>query len=240
MAEFSVILVEPKYQGNIGSVARVMKNFGFTKLVLINPPKLGGEARAMAMHGLDILKDATTMRFDDLKERFDFLIATSAITAGDSNAMRSPVLPEELKNSIDLNGRIGILFGREDKGLSNEEIASCDMLLAIPASEEYPTLNLSHSVAVILYELSGISNRGKLKKFRRANKVEKEILLKKFDMLVDSVYMEEFRRKVAKKTFKQLVGRAFISGREATSLTGVFRRAGEKDKKAEFSIHSSR
>jgi tRNA C32,U32 (ribose-2'-O)-methylase TrmJ len=55
MPEYSIILVEPKYEGNIGSIARVMKNFGFQNLVLINPPKLGSEARRMSMHGLDVL-----------------------------------------------------------------------------------------------------------------------------------------------------------------------------------------
>jgi len=232
MVEFFVVLVKPKYQGNIGSVARLMKNFGFTNLVLVNPPKLEGEARAMAMHGRDILKGAEVLKgFKDVKGRFDFLVATSAVIAGDSNAMRSPVTPDELGNSLDLDGKVGILFGREDTGLSNDEIAACDMLVTIPASDDYPTLNLSQSVAIILYELSRASNRKGLRKFRKAKKIEKDILLEKFNALVDSVYREDFRRRVAKKTFKQLIGRAFISGLEATTLIGVFRRASERKKR---------
>ncbi len=229
MAEFSVVLVRSKYQGNVGSVARAMKNFGFKRLVLVDPPELEGEARAMAMHGMDILEDAIVLNeFKELKKRFDFLIATSAVIAGDSNAMRSPVTPEGLGNSLDLEGRVGILFGREDTGLSNDEIATCDFLVTIPASEDYPTLNLSQSVAIILYELSKLSSRKRLKKFKKAKRIEKEILLMKFNALVDAVYREEFRRRVAKKTFRQLLGRAFISGREAGTLTGVFRKAFEK------------
>ena len=232
MVEFFVVLVGPKYQGNIGSVARLMKNFGFRSLVLVNPPKLEGEARAMAMHGIDILKGAKVVKsFGELKGKFDFLVATSAIVAGDSNAMRSPVTPEELGNSLDLKGKVGILFGREDTGLLNDEIATCDMLVTIPASNEYPTLNLSQSVAIILYELSKLSNRKRLRKFRKAKKIEKDILLEKFNALVDSVYREDFRRKVAKKTFRQLIGRAFISGLEATTLIGVFRKASGRKKK---------
>lgn len=232
MVEFFVVLVKPKYQGNIGSVARLMKNFGFTNLVLVNPPKLEGEARAMAMHGVDIMRDAKVLKsFKELTGRFDFLVATSAIIAGDSNAMRSPVTPEELGNSRDLDGKVGILFGREDTGLSNDEIAACDMLVTIPAGEEYPTLNLSQSVAIILYEISKLSSRKRLKKFRQAKKIEKDILLEKFNALVDSVYGEDFRRRVAKKTFRQLIGRAFISGLEATTLIGVFRKASEKKKR---------
>ena len=232
MVEFFVVLVGPKYQGNIGSVARLMKNFGFKNLVLVKPPKLEGEARAMAMHGRDILKGAKVLKgFDELKGKFDFLVATSAVVAGDSNAMRSPVAPEELGNSLDLDGRVGILFGREDTGLSNDEIAACDMLVTIPASDEYPTLNLSQSVAIILYEISKASNRKGLRKFRKAKKIEKDVMLDKFNRLVDSVYREDFRRRVAKKTFRQLIGRAFISGLEATTLTGIFRKASEKRKK---------
>ena len=232
MVEFFVVLVEPKYQGNIGSVARAMKNFGFSNLVLVNPPKLEGEARAMAMHGIDILKGAKVVKsFGELKGKFDFLVATSAIVAGDSNAMRSPVTPEELGNSLDLKGKVGILFGREDTGLLNDEIATCDMLVTIPASNEYPTLNLSQSVAIILYELSKLSNRKRLRKFRKAKKIEKDVMLDKFNALVDSVYREDFRRKVAKKTFRQLIGRAFISGLEATTLIGVFRKASGRKKK---------
>ena len=232
MVEFFVVLVGPKYQGNIGSVARLMKNFGFTNLVLVNPPKLEGEARAMAMHGIDILKGAEVVKnFNKLKGKFDFLVATSAVIAGDSNAMRSPVTPDELGNSLDLDGKVGILFGREDTGLSNDEIKECDMLVTIPASDEYPTLNLSQSVAIILYELSKASNRKGLRKFRKAKKIEKDVILDKFNRLVDSVYREDFRRRVAKKTFRQLIGRAFISGLEATTLTGVFRKAFEKRKK---------
>ncbi len=98
---FSVVLIEPKYQGNIGSVARVMKNFGFSELVLVNPPDMGKEAIAMAMHGRDVLENAKIIRdFEEVKDRFDFLIATSAVVASDSNSKRTPVIPEELKNAV--------------------------------------------------------------------------------------------------------------------------------------------
>ncbi|OYT42029.1 MAG: rRNA methyltransferase [Candidatus Altiarchaeales archaeon ex4484_43] len=235
MPTFSVILVEPRYEGNIGSVARVMKNFGFNELILINPVKLGKEARAMAMHGRDILENAEILDgFEKLKEKFDFLIATTSIVGTDRNLLRTPVFPEDLKNSITLDGKIGLVFGREDYGLYNEEIEACDLLVSIPASEEYPTLNLSHSVAILLYEISRqrFENRKKrLKKFRKADLVEKEVLLEKFDSFVDSVHDREQDAKLAKKTFRQLIGRAFISGRESFTLIGLFRKARDRIKK---------
>ncbi len=232
MPEFSVILVEPIYPGNIGSVARVMKNFGFKELILINPPEITGDARAMAMHAQEILKNAKIYKkFSYIKQDFDFLIATSAIIASDKNPLRTPVFPGQLRSSVDLQGKIGIVFGREDKGLSNEEIEQCDLFITIPANPEYPTLNLAQSAAIILYEIhkftgeASINDKIPLNKTRRANKIEKEILLQKFDALVEKVGLHDFKANIAKKTFRSVIGRGFISGRESFTLTGVFRRA---------------
>ncbi|MEA1925224.1 MAG: RNA methyltransferase [Candidatus Altiarchaeota archaeon] len=235
MSSFSVVLVEPRYGGNVGSVARVMKNFGFQKLVLVNPPKLGGEARAKAMHAKDLLGKARVVdSFSDIEKDFDFLAGTTSETGKDKNHLRNPVFPEELVNALDLNGEIALVFGREDYGLLNEELKACDLLVSIPASREYPTMNLAVSVAVILYEISRQKTRneyGKLKKFQKADRMEKNVLLDGFNDLVDCVHDQDFNRRLAKKTFKQVIGRAFISGREAFNLTGVFRKASERIKK---------
>ncbi|HDN83116.1 MAG TPA: RNA methyltransferase [Candidatus Altiarchaeales archaeon] len=233
MDNFAVVLVEPKYEGNIGYVARVMKNFGFSRLILINPfPKLGDEAFSRAMHGFDILERAEILEsLEEVKEEFDFLIGTTAITASDRNPWRTPIFPEMLKKSLSNEGKKALIFGREDHGLLNEEIEKCDLLVTIPASEEYPTLNLSHSVAIILYELSKHLHEEKLrklKKFREAGKIEKDVLLRMFNNMVDQLIENDFESKLAKKTFKELIGRAFISGRETFTLIGVFRKACEK------------
>ncbi len=232
MPSFSVVLVEPRYDGNVGSVARVMKNFGFQRLVLVNPPDLGGEARARAMHAKDLLENARIVgSFSDIVNGFDFLVGTTSEIGSDKNHLRNPIYPEELVNALDLKGEIALVFGREDYGLLNEELQACDLLMTIPANREYPTMNLAVSAAVVLYEISRQKTRRecrKLKKFQKADRIEKNVLLDKYDELVDCVHEQGFNRKLAKKTFKQLVGRAFISGREAFNLTGVFRKATEK------------
>jgi TrmH family RNA methyltransferase len=234
MPEFSVILVEPLYQRNMGSVARVMKNFNFRELVLVNPPEITMEAIAMSMHARDVLESAKIVKdFDDLRRDFDFLVATSAIVASDSNPLRTPIFPEQLVSSEGLKGKIGIVFGREDKGLSNDELKKCDLFVTIPAHHEYPTLNVAQSAAVILYEIYKfsklknfeLSGEIPLKKTRKAGKIEKDVLLQKFDELVDSVDLRDFKADIAKKTFRTIIGRGFISGREAFTLIGVFRRA---------------
>lgn len=233
---FSIILVEPLYEGNIGSVARVMKDFGFEDLVLIKSEnKIGIEAIKMAKHGMDVLQNARTFNnFEELKKNFNFLIGTSAKVAGDKNFLRVPITPSQLneflKKRASENFSIGIVFGREDHGLTNEEIEKCDMLLNIPTKGQLP-LNLSHSVAIILYELSKLTFENKneeLRKLKNANKIEKEILLKKFSELVQKTGLRDFREKLSNKTFKEVISRSFISGRECTTLIGVFRKACEK------------
>jgi tRNA/rRNA methyltransferase len=228
---FKVVLVEPRYDGNIGSVARVMKNFGFKELILVNPPKLGSEARKNSMHAIDILGSATAYSdFKEVVERLDCVIGTTAKIAGDGNKLRTPVYIDELAKSLDTKGSIGIAFGREDFGLLNDELQMCDMLATIPAHYEYPTLNLAQSAGIVLYELSRQENMrtNRRKKFRTLDRVEKETLLRFYGEFTDEILEYDFEKDLAKHTFKTIVGRAFVSGREAKTLTGLFRKGKEK------------
>ncbi len=233
MENFSVILVEPIYEGNIGSVARVMRNFGFKNLALVNPPLIGIEAMTLSVHAKEIIQNAKIFKsFDEMAKNFDLLIGTTAKIAGDKNSLRTPVPLSKINEAININnvkGHIGIVFGRETYGLSNREIKECDILVTIPTDENYRSLNLSHSVAVILYELTRTKNLKKinLKKMKIANKIERDVMLENFTKLVNLLDRGDFRTKLMIKTFKTVTGRAFISGRECNTLTGVFRRASE-------------
>lgn len=230
MENFSVILVEPIYGGNIGSVARVMMNFGFKNLVMVNPPLIGIDAMTFAVHAKEIVQNAKIFRtYSEMAENFDVLIGTSAEIAGDKNFIRTPIVSTKMGDFISFDGRIGLVFGREDKGLLDSEIEECDILVTIPTDKNYKSLNLSHSVTVILYELVREKNlRGtNLKKMKIADKIEKDIVLEKFTELVSRLELGDFRTRLIRKTFKTVTGRAFISGRECNTLTGVFRRSYE-------------
>ncbi len=232
---FHIVLVEPKYGGNIGSVARAMANFGFKNLAMVKPPKIGLEGRKSAMHARELMEGARVFKtFKDVVGAYDFLVGTTAKIAGDSNKLRTPVLVEELSKSLDTKGRIALVFGREDHGLLNEELELCDALITIPTHQGYPTLNLAQSVGVVLYELSKVENKKiyeRRKKFRLLSKVEKDVLFRFYDDLVDEIYEMKFENGLAKRTFKTLVGRAFMSGREAKTLTGLFRKSAERLKR---------
>ena len=127
-----------------------------------------------------------------------------------------------------MDGKLGIVFGREDDGLSNKELELCDLFVSIPTSEKYPIMNPSHAVSVILYELylSSIESPYNVK-MREASKLEKDILLNLFNDFVDNIkYIPEYRKELCKTIFKRIISRAFISGKEANTLMCVFKRKG--------------
>ena len=150
----SIILIEPKTGGNVGAIARAMKNFNLTDLVLINPKcKISSlETKKRAKHAQDIIQKAKIKNISYLK-KFHTLIGTTAKLGTDYNIQRSPITPEQLAEKINVNQKIGIIFGRESSGLTNEEISLCDFVVSIQSSKIYPVMNLSHAATIIFYEL---------------------------------------------------------------------------------------
>ncbi|HYS71685.1 MAG TPA: RNA methyltransferase, partial [Thermoplasmata archaeon] len=147
MRELIIVLVAPKNEGNVGAVARAMKNFGAHRLVLVDPCPIGDEARRRAMQGGEVLERAVTAAsLDDALRRADLVAGTTGIaTASEKKFLRIAVDPREFGERVAaVDGTVAILFGREDFGLLDEELARCDLLVSIPANPEYPILNLSH------------------------------------------------------------------------------------------------
>jgi TrmH family RNA methyltransferase len=234
---FYVVLVEPKNPGNIGAVARAMMNFNVEDLYLVNPCKLDNICYARAMHATSILDNVQTFStFKEAVQHLDYLVATSSIESKtDKRHLRNPVLLEEFSEKIlEVTGNIGLIFGREDYGLFNEEIAACDIMLKIPTSETYPSLNLSHAVTVVLYSIY-LKNVFVPKRRRALGSVEKEKLYEFFAQLLDDIEYPPHKKTHTKIMFKRIMGRAMPSTWEYHTLMGVFsktlgiiRRAQEK------------
>jgi len=220
--EISIVLVEPKFEGNIGAVARAMQNFGFSDLVLINPPELGLECIKRAKHAEEIIKNATILSsFKELTDRNQTLIGTSGIHSLSEKAhIRNPLKPVELKEKlVDTDQSLALLFGREDSGLHWDEMARCDIMVTIPASEVYPIMNLSHSVAVILYELSTVKFRSP--RAREMDRVEKDCFFELFDRLLESIDYPEYKTENTKILFRRLVGRSLPNEWEYHVMMGL-------------------
>ncbi|GFE68149.1 RNA methyltransferase [Chroococcus sp. FPU101] len=149
-----IVLVEPAGPLNVGSIARVMKNMGLQHLVIVNPQcdPLSEPARLMAVHGVDLLESA--QQVNSLPEALvgcQKAIATTARTRNLSTPLEPPktILPKLLQE----NSTSAIIFGPEDRGLSNTELNYAQWFLRIPSNPEYPSLNLAQSVAICAYEL---------------------------------------------------------------------------------------
>jgi tRNA/rRNA methyltransferase len=221
---FYIVLVEPKNPGNIGAVARAMMNFDFQQLYLVNPCELDNVCYARAMHAASILENAQTFSsLKDAVQHLDYLVATSSIESKtDKRHLRNPVLLEEFSEKIfEVTGKVGLIFGREDYGLFNEEIAACDIMLKIPTSEAYPSLNLSHAVSVVLYSLY-LKKAFIPRRRRPLSALEKEKLYEFFAQLLDDIEYPPHKKEHTKIMFKRIMGRAMPSTWEYHTLMGVF------------------
>ena len=222
-----VVFVECESPGNVGFLARTMGNFGLHNLVLINPCKLKDEAYYQAMHARKTVENAEV--YDTLQEflddkQIDFIVGSTGTPGGSYNLSRIPIRPDELADKMNYDNKIAILFGREGDGLSNKEVDMCDVIVSIPTDPSYPIMNISHAAAIILYEVFKNRNKFSVEGLEESTALEKEYLIKDMEDLIDTLPIPEHKKRNGLKTFKNIVNRAFITGREAHTLKGILRR----------------
>ncbi len=226
-----IILVETEKSGNLGAVARVMSNFGFNDLTLVNPKckKQSQEARNRAKHAQDILKKARIVKS---LPKLHTLIATTAQLGTDYNIPRCPISPEQLKEMIaskpDLWNKIGLVFGPEGEGLSNKEISKCDFVVTIPTNKQYPVLNLSHSVAILLYEISKVMYKDNEKVSGHiipASELDKKQIMKLLNKAIRKIdFCTAQKRETQRIVWKRVISKSFLTKREAFALMGFLRK----------------
>ena len=164
LAQCRIVLVRTHYAGNLGSTARVMRNFGLSDLVLVAPYALPTdmEARRLATHGLSLLDSARLAPdFTSAVADCRYVLATSGLAGGIVRGGVAGTPEEMLPTLLDaaLAGPVALVFGPEPHGLSNAEVTRCHGLIQIPVEPEYSSLNLAQAVAVCCYELYRLSSR---------------------------------------------------------------------------------
>ena len=155
ISRIRIVLVQTSHPGNIGATARAMKNMGLARLYLVSPLDYpSGVALGRAASALDILDDAVVVNsLEDAIADCGLVIGTSARSRGIPWPM---VEPEECAGQLVAAARqndVALVFGREDNGLSNEELRRCHFHVQIPANEAYSSLNLAAAVMVLCYEI---------------------------------------------------------------------------------------
>ena len=150
------VLVSPRSPGNVGAAARAMLNFGFRDLRIVSPGcnLSSREARKMAVGAVEVLEQATVC--DSLDEALQGAVAVIG-TSRRTGRHRWPHVPiQNLSKALgerSRSSRIALMFGREDHGLTDQELDRCTHLVHIPTSESYPSMNLAQSVLLLAWEL---------------------------------------------------------------------------------------
>jgi len=149
------VLVEPKEPGNIGASARAMKNMGFRNLCLVNPPpEMTDEGKWFARNAHDVLDSAVVYRSVAEAVKDKPIVVGTTRRRGKRRGLIMPAREGAPKlYTMAADNKIAVLFGREARGLFNEEVEECGFMLTIPSSRMQPSLNLSHAVLIIVYEL---------------------------------------------------------------------------------------
>ncbi len=222
-----VILLLPKKAGNVGSVARVLKNFQVENLRVVTKKKKlteTFEAKKMAVHAEEILKKAEV--FSDTESAIADLNLVIGATGKKHKEIPERLNIRDLKKVIDLLGKnkIGILFGPEDRGLSNEEIGLCNFSLTIPASKNYSSLNLSHSVAVVLYEFFQQSQNFEPSKRLLASKESMERMYERMkDVYLEIGFLDKINPNRIITVIRNIYDRALLNEREVRILMGILK-----------------
>ena len=234
--DIAVAVVGAETPGNVGSIARSMKNFGLSELLLVDPPELDPDGEAYGFAGSareDVLPNATEMGFDDLVDRYHTIACTATTNEDPSRHVRYPAkTPAELPDHLrGVDGQIAIVFGRERVGLANDELATLDEICSIPASAGYPVLNLAQAATIVLYELRNLTvaeTQHPENLHEQAPPEEVERLHDQFGDFVAAIDHPETKRAKTARMFRRLLGRAQPTPREVRTMQGLFRRGAER------------
>jgi TrmH family RNA methyltransferase len=213
-----------------------MKNFGFSDLLLVDPPDLDPDGEAYGFAGRareDVLPQARELTFGELVADFHTIACTAVPNEDERNHVRYPVMtPVELPDRLDgIDGEIAIVFGRERVGLTNDELAELDEICSIPANPDYPSLNLGQAATIVCYELRSLglaSTQLPDERHELAAVDEVERLHDRFGQFLDAIGHPEPKRDKAARMFRRLIGRADPTPREASTLIGIFRRGAQR------------
>ena len=225
LANVSIVLVDTKTPANIGAVARCMMNTGLSRLILVRPPEDRlAEALKLAAGAETILSRAA--RFGSLREAVadhHLVIGTSRRLARRRRNVHAPrdmaaqILPLLARN------RVAVVFGREVNGLDREDLSLCHELIAIPSSEDFPSLNLSHAVMVVAYELFIAAHAGS----GAANQIlapagEVERFFGQLELLLREVgFLDGTNAERMMFSLRQIFGRARLEPRDVSILRGI-------------------
>lgn len=228
----AVAIVEPRLYINVGYVARIMKNFGITSLRLIDPSYDVKKADLYAMHGRDILDSATITNLDELRKCSKLLVGTTALKGSTRlNVLRDTIAADKLAALVNAIPKedVSIILGREASGLKNSELEVCDIVVAIETGTSYRTLNISHALGIILYEINKDKARITSDTFagnkpEPATRLETDLLIRYVSTAAERAGYDIHKRHLLDSAFKRLMAKANPSSKEVMLMVSLFRK----------------
>ncbi|MCF6247991.1 MAG: RNA methyltransferase [Desulfobacula sp.] len=229
---FHIVLVEPQGPLNIGSVCRAMKNFGFTKLRLVNPTKhyKNLDARKMALTAFHLIEDAPI--FESLESALADIQIAFGTTRRFGKYRQNFYTPNSAANKINnaySKTICALVMGTEDSGLETKDLDHCQHFITIPTHDAYPSMNLSHSLSVLLYEISLKSDSGKKfydpapKNLATGDELEGMFAHMKQSML-DIDFLDPQNPDHLLRTFRQAFGESSLTSRDVRIIRGLMSR----------------
>jgi TrmH family RNA methyltransferase len=226
LANISIIVVEPKTPGNIGSIARACQNLGIHNIILINPcDYLVDDAYRLAKNAKKLLFDMETRdTLEDCLKDHNILIGTTQRRREKQAPFYGPSDMIEKIRPYSQESKIGIVFGRENNGLTNTELDYCNFHSCIPAHEENSVFNLSQAVLIYAYECFNASNAEKDPYIRPpATKYEEQLLYQKFETTLSHLPIDTQKGSAHFiNLFKRVLGRTLLEKRDIRLFYKLF------------------
>ena len=230
----TVVLVEPAGPLNLGSVARLCANFGVEDLRLVAPRCDPGDldAQRMAVHGDQVLKRARHFPtlFDALTDCQRVVASCGRIDHGEIPLQAPEQVMPWVQQGLESAAQVALVFGRENRGLSNEELLLSQRVVRLHSSQAYPSLNLSHAVAVMLHELERVRRQptGQLNAvLQEVETAEPTQLINCLndaeDLLLEAGFLLQHTARARMAKVKGLLQRALVRPEELAMLRGMVR-----------------
>jgi TrmH family RNA methyltransferase len=224
---FCIVLVRARNPLNIGAAARVMSNFGFLRLRVVNPYGVAWREARSAVGAATLL--ASAEEFKSVAEAVADCALVVGTTATSRRELQQPLKPLEegarlIRKQLSSNA-VALLFGSEKTGLSNEDLSHCHWLMRIPAREQHPSVNLGQAVAICLYELSRdgkAARQSEKQKPATAGEVER-ITAMLLDALHASGYLKPRSAAPTQEKVRRMVRRLNLSASDAEVWLGMLR-----------------
>lgn len=237
LAKIKIVLVETSHPGNIGGIARAMKNMGLSQLVLVNPKEFPSQvASARASSATDVLDRA------QVASSLDEAVQDCQLVVGASARLRKVAWPQlDVRETAQMalqtvaSGEVALVFGREDSGLSNAELDKCHYLAHIPTNPAYSSLNIGAAVQVFAYEclmatqIKSVHTKGYRHKLATADQLE-GFYEHLYEALQDIEFLDPAKNARFMRRMRRLFNRSQLDVKEIDILRGILRATQRKVK----------